>query len=348
MINVREFQALQTQLLKEGNERFELQEANQRLTSQVELLKREVAKKEYELTCAVVAQNLNTPERIQELVETNLALQEQVTALKNALNHAQLPSPSSSQSSEAQNGQDIQSLLCKLDAKEEELSAMRTECRMWEEQVIRLKFELQSERFNLQEMAKEQRLRAAQKPPMDMQAKPTAFASRTYTQELQEYKNLAMERAQYWKLAELSLDKVNADLIAVRKENRQLRDRLQRLEETNPDPKCDESNENNVSSSHNHNHKREIEEAWRQTEKAQNTLTSVMKEMDRLQKELDEVPIQRKIESRRVQGIIHDLKNELKAQSTRVEQLQSAVALYSPRNTRGIDLSRKKNAYSVH
>ncbi|KDO24284.1 hypothetical protein SPRG_09921 [Saprolegnia parasitica CBS 223.65] len=344
MINVREVQALQTQLLKEGNARFELQEQNQRLAAQVDILQREMAKKEYELSLARAAQA--TPEAIQEVVENNLALKEQVKALKDALSHAQpLAAPVQD---DALAGHDLQSLLRKLGAKEEELSAMRAECRIWEEQVIQLKFELQSERFNSQEALKEQRLRA-QKPPMDPHKSIlSGHTTRTLAQELQEYKSLALERAQYWKLAEVSLDKVNLDLAALRKENRALQERLQRLE--------DEANETD-SSGHGlfhgvlgspaaHALRDERDEARRQTRVAQDTLTSVMKEMQRLQQELDDVPVLRKIEARRVQGVIRDLKQELTAQTTRVEQLQSAVALYSPRNSRGIDLGRKRGHFA--
>ncbi|OQR82392.1 hypothetical protein ACHHYP_16137 [Achlya hypogyna] len=340
MINVREFQALQTQLLKEGNERFELQEENQRLAAQVDILKRDLEKKEYELSVARAAAALSTPEDVHEAVETNLALQEQVKALKDALNRSQ-PAVSTPKPHvvDSHAGHDIQSLLRKLSAKEEELSAMRAECRIWEEQVIQLKFELQSERFNTQEALKEQRTRA-QRPSIEKSA------ARTMAQELQEYKTLALERAQYWKLAELSLDKVNADLAALRKENRLLRDRLQRLEEKAEADDGDDR-ESYVPGAHaSHALKNEVEEAWRQTRAAQDTLTSVFKEVHRLQEQLDEVPVQRKIEARRVQGVIRDLQKELKTQSTKVEQLQSAVALYSPRNSRGIDLSRKRGHFA--
>ncbi|CAK4125678.1 unnamed protein product [Aphanomyces euteiches] len=317
MINVREFQALQTQLLKEGNERFELQEQNKQLSSRVKVLERDLSKKEYELAVATASKAISTSDDVHELIETNLALKEQVRVMKEALDAMQTeaaspPPPSSSNDFEPHD--DLQSLLAKLSAKEEELSAIREECRMWEEQVIQLKFELQSERFTSQETAKE----LAQKPKKEVDT--TAMKFPNAKNELQEYKALAMQRAEYWKLAEMALDKANIELGALKAQNKQLQARLDELE------KATLATDNPEHPSHRHSSltsegpSSELEEARQQAALAQTTLTAAMKEVARLEKELQDLPKMYEIELRKAKHLAKELQKEVHAQKSAEER----------------------------
>ncbi|RHY49415.1 hypothetical protein DYB34_009411 [Aphanomyces astaci] len=320
MINVREFQALQTQLLKEGNERFELQEVNKQLTSRVKMLERDLAKKEYELTVAAAANAITTQDDIHELVENNVALKEQVRDLKGMLDamqsvplHTGDPQSVARTTTTSQDMTDFQTVLGKLTAKEEELSAIRVECRMWEEQLMQLKFDLQSERFQSQTLAKAHlqqaktssssgssgKKDAADAPPLSS-INPFGFPSNSPSKqsaELQQYKALAMQRAEYWKLSEMALDQANSEIARLKQAVATLEERHLQV------PPVEAA----------------VDEARKETKLAQDTLTQAMKELARLQEQVRDMPLQ-----------------------TAVDQLKSAALLYSPRNSRGIDVSRKK------
>ncbi|RHY99948.1 hypothetical protein DYB37_006904 [Aphanomyces astaci] len=349
MINVREFQALQTQLLKEGNERFELQEVNKQLTSRVKMLERDLAKKEYELTVAAAANAITTQDDIHELVENNVALKEQVRALKGMLDvmqsvplHAGDPQSVARTTTASQDMTDFQTVLGKLTAKEEELSAIRVECRMWEEQLMQLKFDLQSERFQSQTLAKAHlqqakaasssgssgKKDAADAPPLSS-INPFGFSSNSPSKqsaELQQYKALAMQRAEYWKLSEMALDQANSEIARLKQAVATLEERqllLQVLVEA------------------------AVDEARKETKLAQDTLTLAMKELARLQEQVRDMPLQYTIETKRLRHLVRDLQSDLAGQKTAVDQLKSAALLYSPRNSRGIDVSRKKTPGNV-
>ncbi|RHY26217.1 hypothetical protein DYB25_006531 [Aphanomyces astaci] len=343
MINVREFQALQTQLLKEGNERFELQEVNKQLTSRVKMLERDLAKKEYELTVAAAANAITTQDDIHELVENNVALKEQVRALKGMLDvmqsvplHTGDPQSVARTTTTSQDMTDFQTVLGKLTAKEEELSAIRVECRMWEEQLMQLKFDLQSERFQSQTLAKAHlqqaktssssgssgKKDAADAPPLSS-INPFGFPSNSPSKqsaELQQYKALAMQRAEYWKLSEMALDQANSEIARLKQAVATLEERHLQV------PPVEAA----------------VDEARKETKLAQDTLTQAMKELARLQEQVRDMPLQYTIETKRLRHLIRDLQSDLAGQKTAVDQLKSAALLYSPRNSRGIDVSRKK------
>ncbi|RHY92748.1 hypothetical protein DYB31_016404 [Aphanomyces astaci] len=343
MINVREFQALQTQLLKEGNERFELQEVNKQLTSRVKMLERDLAKKEYELTVAAAANAITTQDDIHELVENNVALKEQVRDLKGMLDamqsvplHTGDPQSVARTTTTSQDMTDFQTVLGKLTAKEEELSAIRVECRMWEEQLMQLKFDLQSERFQSQTLAKAHlqqaktssssgssgKKDAADAPPLSS-INPFGFPSNSPSKqsaELQQYKALAMQRAEYWKLSEMALDQANSEIARLKQAVATLEERQLQV------PPVEAA----------------VDEARKETKLAQDTLTQAMKELARLQEQVRDMPLQYTIETKRLRHLIRDLQSDLAGQKTAVDQLKSAALLYSPRNSRGIDVSRKK------
>ncbi|RQM24245.1 hypothetical protein B5M09_001766 [Aphanomyces astaci] len=300
MINVREFQALQTQLLKEGNERFELQEVNKQLMSRVKMLERDLAKKEYELTVAAAANAITTQDDIHELVENNVALKEQVRALKGMLDamqsvplHAGDPQSVARTTTTSQDMTDFQTVLGKLTAKEEELSAIRVECRMWEEQLMQLKFDLQSERFQSQTLAKAhlQQAKAAScsgssgnkdAPPLSS-INPFGFPSNSPSKqsaELQQYKALAMQRAEYWKLSEMALDQANSEIARLKQAVATLEERHLQV------PSVEAA----------------VDEARKETKLAQDTLTQAMKELARLQEQVRDMPLQYTVH-------LHDMPN---------------------------------------
>ncbi|ETV83068.1 hypothetical protein H257_04807 [Aphanomyces astaci] len=358
MINVREFQALQTQLLKEGNERFELQEVNKQLMSRVKMLERDLAKKEYELTVAAAANAITTQDDIHELVENNVALKEQVRALKGMLDamqsvplHAGDPQSVARTTTTSQDMTDFQTVLGKLTAKEEELSAIRVECRMWEEQLMQLKFDLQSERFQSQTLAKAhlQQAKAAScsgssgnkdAPPLSS-INPFGFPSNSPSKqsaELQQYKALAMQRAEYWKLSEMALDQANSEIARLKQAVATLEERHLQMGGGNAsDSKHQHSTHDPLQSV-----EAAVDEARKETKLAQDTLTQAMKELARLQEQVRDMPLQYTIETKRLRHLVRDLQSDLAGQKTAVDQLKSAALLYSPRNSRGIDVSRKK------
>ncbi|RHY49009.1 hypothetical protein DYB38_002414 [Aphanomyces astaci] len=303
MINVREFQALQTQLLKEGNERFELQEVNKQLTSRVKMLERDLAKKEYELTVAAAANAITTQDDIHELVENNVALKEQVRDLKGMLDvmqsvplHTGDPQSVARTTTTSQDMTDFQTVLGKLTAKEEELSAIRVECRMWEEQLMQLKFDLQSERFQSQTLAKAHlqqaktssssgssgKKDAADAPPLSS-INPFGFPSNSPSKqsaELQQYKALAMQRAEYWKLSEMALDQANSEIARLKQAVATLEERQLQV------PPVEAA----------------VDEARKETKLAQDTLTQAMKELARLQEQVRDMPLQYTVH-------LHDMPN---------------------------------------
>ncbi|KAF0696127.1 Aste57867_13103 [Aphanomyces stellatus] len=326
MINVREFQALQTQLLKEGNERFELQEKNKQLAARVTMLERDLSTKEYELSVAAASNRISTKEDVHELVEMNIALKEQIRVMKGALDTMQsTPLPPAEGSSNgpttADQGDltDIQTLLGKLTAKEEELSAIREECRIWEEQVIQLKFELQSEKFNAQERAKEAKKPAKGDAVLDVVSLGFNNATRSST-ELQEYKSLAMQRAEYWKLAEMALEKANVEIAGLKTEVAHLRADAANLDQCTSDDHEDDhgraENPQHGQRHHHHQHSHhlhtdDVAEARRQAALAQDTLTAAMKEVARLTAQVDDMPVQQGIELKKAKYLVRDLQREL-------------------------------------
>ncbi|ETW10503.1 hypothetical protein H310_00793 [Aphanomyces invadans] len=364
MINARDAQTLQTQLLKESNERFDLQEQNKQLMSRVNMLERDLAKKEFELTVASVASAITTNDDVHELIENNVALKEQVRTLKGMLDAMQSAPPSNltgpdqqvATTSSAQDMADIQALLVKLNAKEEELSAIRVECRMWEEQFVELKFDLQSERDKQQKhLATLSSAAGVGNLKKDAVDAPSAInfgfpvTTSSKSTELQEYKNLAMQRAEYWKLSEMALDKANTEIGRLKQKQAHLEARLQDVLQGGCGGGCSLLS-NSISSESKSPHVRHqtgavdaaVQEARRETKKAQDTLTKAMKELVRLQHLVEDMPVQHTIETKRLKQRVRDLQMELASQKTTVDQLKSAALLYSPRNSRGIDVSRTK------
>ncbi|RHY33045.1 hypothetical protein DYB32_001928 [Aphanomyces invadans] len=249
--------------------------------SRVNMLERDLAKKEFELTVASVASAITTNDDVHELIENNVALKEQVRTLKGMLDAMQSAPPSNltgpdqqvATTSSAQDMADIQALLVKLNAKEEELSAIRVECRMWEEQFVELKFDLQSERDKQQNhLATLSSAAGVGNLKKDAVDAPSAInfgfpvTTSSKSTELQEYKvsGICTESNKYWKLSEMALDKANTEIGRLKQKQAHLEARLQDvLQQESPCP-------------------------------------------------------------------------------TTVDQLKSAALLYSPRNSRGIDVSRTK------
>lgn len=323
-VNIREYQKLQDELAESYTTQHRLEERSQAL--EVELKK---WKKAFETKDDAFQRSMKTVSLMEthpndatnEIVERNVALEKQVESLQLAIRDTMDKNASSphtkleDSSTSHQHHQDLMLVLAKFNRKEEELGAMKNQCEAWEKQVMDLKFEIQSMKFSAKEQAEAELVYTTVPRSHGSTVHETRVCHFTSTAkqrnidiELQKYKTLAQERAQLWKKTEAEKNYFQYEWIQCQHDIQQLE---KTLKQQLGDAEVIRLEKDSVMEI-NQRLQEELCQTQERASRVQNTLTTKMCEIEQLNQEVQEAPLQRKLEHQHLIRLIKELRNEIR------------------------------------
>ncbi|GLD93187.1 hypothetical protein PINS_up001779 [Pythium insidiosum] len=257
---------------------------------------------------------------------------------------------------------EVQELMSKLATKESQIQMLYQRCASWEQQVIELKFELEAikhEAKEQDEMVKAAQIqvvrcegcsqckaRIASEMLSSLKAEKallaSAIGSKAPRTDVEHYKALAHLRGVYWLQ---SCEEVTTLTEQLRQARREISENMRRITMMEKDhrSRADAVKELQENVTRTTSRCSDLAEELAHFKRE---ATQAKEVSQQLRTQLDELSQQYQIDKRRCARIILDLRGELNKQLMDIEQLHNASLLFSPKNSRGIDLNRK--SFSRH